>query len=120
MHRQCSPCRLIIHARECKIIVELGSPISLSAELTTALKELSGRAGVTLFMTLLAGFKALLWRLSGQEDISVGTAIANRTRQETEGLIGFFVNTLVMRTEVRGELSFNEFLRQVREVCLGA
>jgi amino acid adenylation domain-containing protein/FkbM family methyltransferase len=92
----------------------------LSAELTTALKELSRRTGVTLFMTLLAGFKVLLWRLSGQEDISVGTGIANRTQREMEGVIGFFVNTLVMRTEIQGELSFNEFLTQVREVCLGA
>ena len=96
------------------------SKFLLSAELTNALKELSRRAGVTLFMTLLAGFKVLLWRLSGQEDISVGTGIANRTRREMEGVIGFFVNTLVMRAEVQGELSFNELLAQVREVCLGA
>jgi len=96
------------------------STFVLSAELTTALKELSRRTGLTLFMTLLAGFKVLLWRLSGQEDISVGTGIANRTQREMEGVIGFFVNTLVMRTEIRGELSFNEFLTQVREVCLGA
>jgi len=75
---------------------------------------------VTLFMTLLAGFEVLLWRLSGQEDICVGTAIANRTRRETEGVIGFFVNTLVLRVGVSGELSFRELLGQVREVCLGA
>ena len=61
------------------------STFLLSAELTKALRELSRRAGVTLFMTLLAGLEVLLWRLSGQEDISVGTAIANRTRQEMEG-----------------------------------
>jgi len=96
------------------------STFRLSAELTTALRELSRRAGVTLFMTLLAGLEVLLWRLSGQEDISVGTAIANRTRQETEGVIGFFVNTLVLRVEMSGEQSFDELLRQVREVCLGA
>ncbi|HEX7773016.1 MAG TPA: condensation domain-containing protein, partial [Pyrinomonadaceae bacterium] len=77
-------------------------------------------SGVTLFMTLLAGFEVLLWRLSGQEDICVGTAIANRTRRETEGVIGFFVNTLVLRAEVNGELSFRELLGRVREVCLGA
>ena len=92
----------------------------LGEELTGALKELSRRCGVTLFMTLLAGFEVLLWRLSGQADIVVGTAIANRTRRETEALIGFFVNTLVLRVEVRGEESFEELVGRVREVCLGA
>ncbi|HEX7771878.1 MAG TPA: condensation domain-containing protein, partial [Pyrinomonadaceae bacterium] len=92
----------------------------LNGELTAGLKELSRRSGVTLFMTLLAGFEVLLWRLSGQEDICVGTAIANRTRRETEGLIGFFVNTLVLRVEVNGEMSSRELLGRVREVCLGA
>jgi non-ribosomal peptide synthetase component F len=92
----------------------------LSGELTALLKELSRRSGVTLFMTLLAGVEVLLWRLSRQEDICVGTAIANRTRRETEGVIGFFVNTLVLRVEVSGEQSFRELLGQVREVCLGA
>ena len=71
-------------------------------------------------MTLLAAWQALLYRLSGQADISVGTAIANRNRAETEGLIGFFVNTLVLRTEVRGEERFRDLLGRVREVCLGA
>ena len=92
----------------------------LGEELTGGLKELSRRSGVTLFMTLLAGFEVLLWRLSGQADIVVGTAIANRTRRETEALIGFFVNTLVLRVEVRGEESFEELVGRVREVCLGA
>jgi acyl carrier protein len=96
------------------------SEFRLSAELTAGLKELSRRSGVTLFMTLLAGFEVLLWRLSGQEDICVGTAIANRTRRETEGLIGFFVNTLVLRVGVNGELSSRELLGRVREICLGA
>jgi non-ribosomal peptide synthetase component F len=71
-------------------------------------------------MTLLAGFEVLLWRLSTQEDICVGTAIANRTRRETEGVIGFFVNTLVLRMELSGEMSSRELLGQVRDVCLGA
>jgi amino acid adenylation domain-containing protein len=96
------------------------SQFRLSAELTAGLKELSRRSGVTLFMTLLAGFALLLWRLSGQEDICVGTAIANRTRRETEGLIGFFVNTVVLRTELSGEMSSRQLLGRVREVCLGA
>jgi len=96
------------------------SEFRLRGELTAALKDLSRRSGVTLFMTLLAGFEVLLWRLSGQEDICVGTAIANRTRRETEGVIGFFVNTLVLRAEMKGEMSSRELLGQVREVCLGA
>jgi acyl carrier protein len=96
------------------------SDFRLNGKLTAELKELSRRSGVTLFMTLLAGFEVLLWRLSGQEDICVGTAIANRTRRETEGVIGFFVNTLVLRVEVSGELRFRELLGRVREVCLGA
>jgi hypothetical protein len=96
------------------------SQFRLSEELTAGLKELSRRSGVTLFMTLLAGFEVLLWRLSGQEDICVGTAIANRTRREMEGVIGFFVNTLVLRAEVSEKLRFRELLGRVREVCLGA
>jgi len=70
-------------------------------------------------MTLLAAFAVLLWRYSGQADISIGTPVAGRTQVETEGLIGFFVNTLVLRTEVRGEESFRELLQRVREVALG-
>jgi amino acid adenylation domain-containing protein/non-ribosomal peptide synthase protein (TIGR01720 family) len=71
-------------------------------------------------MTLLAGFQLLLSRYSRQDDISVGTAIANRNRAELEGLIGFFVNSLVMRTDLSGSPSFRELLRRVREVSLGA
>ncbi|HZF40852.1 MAG TPA: amino acid adenylation domain-containing protein [Blastocatellia bacterium] len=89
-------------------------------ELMRGLKELSRREGATLFMTFLAGFQLLLSRYSGQEDIAVGSPIANRNRAETEGIIGFFVNTLVLRTQVEGGLSFQELLGRVREVCLGA
>src|SRR4030095_5703321 len=64
------------------------SPFLLSAELTTALRELSRRAGVTLFMTLLAGLEVLLWRLSGQEDISVGAAGAHPAREGAGGVNG--------------------------------
>jgi non-ribosomal peptide synthetase component F len=71
-------------------------------------------------MTLLAGFQMLLGRYTGQEDVAVGTPVANRTREETEGLIGFFVNTLVMRTDLSGRPSFREVLARVREVALGA
>ena len=71
-------------------------------------------------MTLLAAFKVLLHRYTSQDDLVVGTPIANRNRLEIEGLIGFFVNTLVLRTDLSGDPNFRELLRRVREVCLGA
>jgi amino acid adenylation domain-containing protein len=95
-------------------------PLSFSAELTAALKELSRREGVTLFMTMLAAWQTLLARYSGQEDVVVGTPIAGRNRAEMEPLIGFFVNTLVLRTNLSGDPRFIELLRRVREVALGA
>lgn len=88
--------------------------------LTTALRQLSQLAGSTLFMTLLATFKLLLHRHTGQTDIIVGTPIAGRNRAEIEGLIGFFVNTLVLRTDLSGSPSFRTLLTRVREVALGA
>ena len=90
------------------------------ASLSKALNALCQREGVTLFMLLLAAFKALLQRYTGQDDIIVGAPIANRNRVEIENLIGFFVNTLVMRTEVSGNPSFLELLRRVRRVALEA
>ena len=92
----------------------------LSPSLSKALKVLSQREGVTLFMTLLAVFQTLLYRYSGQEDILVGTPIANRNQSEIESLIGFFVNTLVMRTDLGGNPSFRELLGRVREVAIDA
>jgi amino acid adenylation domain-containing protein/non-ribosomal peptide synthase protein (TIGR01720 family) len=92
----------------------------LTEELSRAIKRHSQEEGTTLYMTLLAVYQILLYRYSGQEDISVGTPIANRTRAEVEGLIGFFVNTLVMRTKLGGDPGFREVLRRVREVALGA
>jgi non-ribosomal peptide synthetase component F len=71
-------------------------------------------------MTLLAAFNTLLWRYSGQDDILVGTPVANRTRVEVENLIGFFVNTLVLRARLAASQSFRQLVRHVREVCLGA
>src|SRR6266511_2065148 len=94
--------------------------VELGKELSEGLRNLSRREGATMFMTLMAAFKTLLMRYSGEEDISVGTAIANRTRREVEGLIGFFVNTLVMRTDLRGNPSFRELIKREREVALGA
>ncbi|MDZ7959073.1 MAG: amino acid adenylation domain-containing protein [Aulosira sp. DedQUE10] len=93
---------------------------SLSESLTAALKNLSQQEGVTLFMTLLAAFKVLLHRYTQQDDILVGTPIANRNRSEIEGLIGFFVNTLVLRSNLQGNPTFKQLLAQVREVTLGA
>jgi amino acid adenylation domain-containing protein/non-ribosomal peptide synthase protein (TIGR01720 family) len=84
------------------------------------LREMSRREGMTLFMTLLGGFDVSLSRYSGQEDVTIGTDIANRNRAETEGLIGFFVNQLVLRVEVRTRESFRDLLKRVREACLGA
>lgn len=88
--------------------------------LVDRLIELSRREGATLFMTLLAAYQTLLYRYTRQEDIVVGSPIANRNREETEDLIGFFVNTLVMRTDVSGSPTFRELLHRVREVALGA
>ncbi|RCJ25078.1 hypothetical protein A6770_28095 [Nostoc minutum NIES-26] len=93
---------------------------ALSAELTNKLTKLSQEQGVTLFMTLLAAFDTLLYRYTGQEDILVGSPIANRDRQEIEGLIGFFVNTLVMRSDLAGNPSFSELLTRVREMAMEA
>ena len=93
---------------------------SLSGELTAGLKKLSYAKGVTLYMTLLAAFKILLWRYSGQSDVVVGTPIAGRNQLATEGLIGLFVNMLVLRTSLAGDPSFRELLGRVREVTLGA
>jgi amino acid adenylation domain-containing protein len=88
--------------------------------LTGRVKELSRREGVTPYMLLLAAFKTLLHRYAGQDDIVVGTPIANRNRTEVEPLIGFFVNTLVLRTDLSGDPTFRELLARVREVTLGA
>jgi non-ribosomal peptide synthetase component F/acyl carrier protein len=81
---------------------------------------MSQQEEVTLFMTLLAAFQVLLARYSGQEDIVVGTDVANRTHLETEGLIGFFVNQLVVRSHVSGQYTFRELLHQVRKTTMDA
>jgi len=97
-----------------------GQSIALSPRLSRALNDLSQRQGVTLLMTLLAAFQTLLFRYTGQEDIVVGTPIANRNWTEIERLIGFFVNSLALRTDLSGNPSFLELLGRVREVALGA
>lgn len=97
-----------------------GQTFSLSAEVSDALLSLSKQEGVTLFMTLLAAFQTLLHRYTGQNDIVVGTDIANRTRVETEALIGFFVNLLVLRSKFDDRPTFCDLLHRVREMVLGA
>ncbi len=95
-------------------------PYSLPAELTRSARAFARRSGTTLFMTLVAAFHTLLSRYSGVEDIPLGTAVANRTHRESEGLIGFFVNTLVLRGDLAGDPSFIQLLGRTREMLFGA
>jgi amino acid adenylation domain-containing protein len=92
----------------------------LPVQLAQELGRLSRREGVTLFMTLLAGFEVLLNRYTGQQDLIVGTAIAGRDRRETETLIGLFINMLPLRVDLGAVSTFRDLLRKVREVALGA
>ena len=92
---------------------------AISSELVEGLKKFSRQEAGTLFMTLLLILKALLHKYTGQEDIIVGSPIANRNRPEVEGLIGFFVNTLVLRTDLSGNPTFRELFSRVKEVALG-
>jgi amino acid adenylation domain-containing protein len=94
--------------------------LALSKTLTEALKALSRRERATLFMTLLAAFKLLLYRLTRQEDITIGSPIAGRNRAEVENLIGYFLNMLALRTQLSGQLSFRELLGRVRQTALQA
>ncbi|HLL46323.1 MAG TPA: condensation domain-containing protein, partial [Longimicrobiaceae bacterium] len=95
-------------------------PFHVPAAAGRALRSLARDAGATPFMALLAGWQALLGRWSGQDDVSVGTPVAGRTRVELEGLIGFFANTLVLRADLSGGPSFRALLGRVREAALGA
>ena len=92
----------------------------LSERLSAALRNLSNRCGVTLFMTLLGAYQTLLHRYTGKGDIVIGTAIAGRNRSELENLIGLFLNVLVLRTDFSGDPTFRALLDRVREVCLEA
>jgi len=92
----------------------------LSPGLTAELKSLARRGGATLFMVLLAAVNVLLQRLSGQDDVVVGSPIADRSRVETEPLIGCFLNTLALRTDLSANPSVQDLLARVRETCLGA
>jgi amino acid adenylation domain-containing protein/non-ribosomal peptide synthase protein (TIGR01720 family) len=95
-------------------------PWRLEGERLRALRVLGRGAGATLFMTLAAGLQALLHRYCGQDDLLIGTPVANRNRSEIEGMIGLFVNTLVLRASLAAEIRGQDLLRQVRETALGA
>ena len=93
---------------------------ALEAPLAAALRRLSARHGATLFMTLLAGWSALLSRLGGQDDIVIGTPVANRPLPELEALPGFFVNTLALRVRLHGDPTVAELLARIRATALAA
>ncbi|HEX2926937.1 MAG TPA: amino acid adenylation domain-containing protein [Ruminiclostridium sp.] len=93
---------------------------TLSSKLADRLKSAAEQEGATLYMILLAAFKVLLFKYTGQEDIIIGSPVAGRTRSELEPMIGFFTNNLVIRTAFSGSNSFRELLRLVRNVTLEA
>ena len=105
--------------QRCRVIGARHNILELTKELTEGLKALSRKEGVTLFMTLLAAFQTLLYRYTGQEDIVVGSPIANRNRRDIEGLIGFFVNTLVIRTDLSGNPSVSRVAGSGEKDSLG-
>ncbi|MCP5150487.1 MAG: amino acid adenylation domain-containing protein [Chromatiales bacterium] len=92
----------------------------MPSALEDALERLCRAEGATLFMTMLAGFAALLRRYSGQDELVVGSPIANRNHAEIEGLIGFFVNVMVLRIDAGGGPTFRELIGRVRECAVGA
>ncbi len=94
--------------------------VDLPESLISALKQYSREAGVSLFMTMLAGFNVLLSRYSGQEDICVGSPTANRNQAELERMIAFFVNPVTIRTDLSGDPTFTELVQRVRKTALGA
>ncbi|HKV40343.1 MAG TPA: condensation domain-containing protein, partial [Blastocatellia bacterium] len=95
-------------------------PLEVNERLTAALNGAARRENVTVFMVLLAAFKALLFRYTGESDIIIGTSVTNRDRPEFEGLMGLFANTLVLRTNVDRNSRVSELLSRVRDVTLGA
>ncbi|OPA89014.1 non-ribosomal peptide synthetase, partial [Pseudomonas fluorescens] len=94
--------------------------VRLDERLTAGLKALSQRHGTTLYVTLMSAWAALLARLSGQQDLVIGSPVANRNRSEVEGLIGLFVNTLAVRIDTSGELSTEALLARVKALTLAA
>ncbi len=94
--------------------------VALSRELSEAVSRLARKEGVTVAMVMLAAFQVLLSKYTGQEDVVIGSPIANRTRSEIEDLIGIFVNSLVLRTDLSGDPTFSEVLRRVQKLSLDA
>lgn len=97
-----------------------GVSVSVPVEQTRALRALGRRHGVTLASGTLAVFQALLSRYTGQDDILIGTPVANRTQRELEPLIGFFVNSLVLRADLSGDPTFVQHVRRVHSTALAA
>ncbi|MEM1369783.1 MAG: amino acid adenylation domain-containing protein, partial [Cyanobacteria bacterium P01_H01_bin.15] len=93
---------------------------SLDADLARRLKAFSEEQGCTLFMTLMAIFQVLLFRYSGQTDITVGTPIANRNRPEVQEMLGYFSNTLVIRGQITQAAIFKDFLQQIKQTVIDA
>jgi len=116
------PLNLPVDHRREAVLTRKGDlvPFQTTVELAQQLQRLGRQEGVTLFMALLAALQVTLSKHAGQQDIAVGTAVANRNRSEIEGLVGFFVNTLVMRTRLEPGWTFTQLLQQVRQVALDA
>ncbi|HVG17467.1 MAG TPA: condensation domain-containing protein, partial [Blastocatellia bacterium] len=94
--------------------------LELPPELSSSLNEVSLREGATLFMTMIAAYAALLHRCSGQQDIAIGTPVADRSQMNIEGMIGLFVNTLVLRIDLSGDPTYRELLNRVKRVTMDA
>src|SRR5262249_55599116 len=94
--------------------------IPFGPRLTDEVKRFSRGNDVTVFVTLLAAFNALLHRYTGRDDLVVGAPVANRTRVEVEPRIGFFVHTLVLRTDAGGDPTFLDLLHRSRDVLMEA
>ena len=95
-------------------------PVRVSPELTSVLARVGAQENATLFVLLLSAYLALLHRYTGQDDLCVGTPVANRTRQEVEPLIGCFVNTLAIRAKVSGDLTFRQLVQRTRDTAIDA
>ena len=117
-----APMDLPMDGERSAIQTDRGGRVSrrLSGALSDELKRLARSEQATLFMILLAALKLLLARLSGENDIVVGSTVAGRDRSELDGLVGFFINALALRSDLSGNPRFVELLRRVREVCLEA
>lgn len=95
-------------------------PFEWPAALAKSLRDLAEREGATLYMIMLTAYQILLARWSGQTDVVVGSPIAGRTHEQTEGLIGFFINMLIMRGDLSGNRTYRELLTQTKDATLGA